>query len=77
MDKPGVLSSIAGILARHSISIESVIQKGRQKKGTVPVVMMTYEAEEASVRKALAEIDALDICTDKTVKIRIMKAHAE
>jgi len=41
------------------------------------VVMMTYEAEEASVRKALAEIDALDICTDKTVKIRIMKPHAE
>jgi len=77
MDKPGVLSAIAGILAHHSISIESVIQKGRHKKGTVPLVIMTYEAEEASVRKALAEIDALDVCTDKTVKIRIMKAHAE
>jgi hypothetical protein len=38
---------------------------------------MTYEAAEASVRKALAEIDALEVCTDKTVKIRIMKAHAE
>ncbi|HCC54703.1 MAG TPA: homoserine dehydrogenase, partial [Desulfobulbaceae bacterium] len=66
-----------GILARHNISIESVIQKGRQKNGTVPVVIMTYEAEESSVRKALAEIDALDVCTGKTVKIRIMKVNAE
>jgi len=76
-DKPGVLSTIAGILAKHNISIESVIQKGRQKKGTVPVVIRTYEAGEAAVRKALAEIDALDICTAKTVKIRIMEDHEE
>ncbi|OGQ88586.1 MAG: homoserine dehydrogenase [Deltaproteobacteria bacterium RIFOXYD12_FULL_56_24] len=77
MDNPGVLSAIAGILAHHNISIESVVQKGRHKQGTVPLVIMTHEAAEASVRKALAEIDALDVCTDKTVKIRIMKPHAE
>ncbi|MGV1099015.1 homoserine dehydrogenase [Thiovibrio sp. JS02] len=77
VDKPGVLSTISGVLAKYNISIESVIQKGREKKGTVPIVIRTYEAGEASVRKALAEIDALDICTDKTVKIRIMDDHEE
>jgi homoserine dehydrogenase len=71
-DKPGVLSTISGILAKYDISIESVIQKGRQHKGTVPIVMWTYEAEEAAVRQALTEIDALPICTDKTMKIRIL-----
>lgn len=77
LDKPGVLSKISGILAQHNISIESVIQKRREKRGTVPIVMRTYEAEEAAVSKALDEIDALDICTDKTVKIRIMVDHED
>ena len=76
-DKPGVLATIAGILSTHRISIESVIQKGREKKGTVPLVIRTHEAGEAAVRQALAEIDALDICAAKTVKIRIMEEHAE
>jgi len=71
-DKPGVLSKISGILGNHGISIESVIQKSREKKGTVPIVIRTYAAEESAVRKALAEIDALEVCAAKTVKIRIM-----
>jgi homoserine dehydrogenase len=72
VDKPGVLSTIAGILGRHDISLESVIQKSRRQKGAVPIIMRTHEAGEAAVQHALAEIDALDICTDKTVKIRIL-----
>ena len=73
LDKPGVLSTIAGILAKHDISIESVIQKSRRQNGAVPIIMRTHEAEEAAVLKALAEIDALDMCAGKTVKIRILK----
>ena len=71
-DKPGVLSKISGILGNHGISIESVLQKSREKKGTVPIVIRTYAAEESAVRKALAEIDALEVCAARTVKIRIM-----
>ena len=72
LDKPGVLSTIAGILGKHSISIESVIQKGRGHKEAVPLVIHTHEAGEAAVQAAVAEIDSLDIVTDKTVKIRIL-----
>jgi homoserine dehydrogenase len=72
VDHPGVLSTISGILGKHGISIESVIQKGRNAKGSVPVVMVTHDAQEAAVRQALTEIDALDICTAKSVKIRIL-----
>lgn len=75
IDKPGVLSKISGILAQHNISIESVIQKRQEQKGTVPIVIRTYEAQEAAVTDALKEIDNLAICTDKTVKIRIMLDH--
>lgn len=72
LDRPGVLSTISGILGQHNISIESVIQKSRRDKGAVPIIIRTHEASEASVREAIATIDGLDICTGKTVKIRIL-----
>jgi len=71
-DRPGVLSAITGILGKHGISIRSMLQQGREEGGVVPVMMRAYEAEESAVRAALAEIDALEICTAPTVKIRIM-----
>ena len=72
LDKPGVLSSIAGILGNHGISIESVIQKGHQThRESVPVVMMTHHAIEAHVQKALKEIDKLPIVVHPTVLIRV------
>lgn len=71
VDKPGVLSKIAGILGEHSISISSVIQKGRRVKGSVPIVMLTHEAQESDVMKALSLIDRLDVLTDKTMMIRV------
>ncbi|NPA15725.1 MAG: homoserine dehydrogenase [Deferribacteres bacterium] len=71
VDRPGVLSKISGVLGKHSISIESVIQKGRREKGFVPVVMMTHEAKEKDVQKALKEIDTLDVVGARTVLIRV------
>ena len=72
VDKPGVLSRISGILGRHGISIQSVLQKGQRKQESVPLVIRTHAAAESAVQAALAEIDQLDICTDRTVKIRIL-----
>ncbi|MBW1981030.1 MAG: homoserine dehydrogenase [Deltaproteobacteria bacterium] len=71
VDRPGVLSKIAGILGKHDISIASVIQKGRRAKGSVPLVMMTHEAREKDVRLALAEIDKLKVVTAPTRLIRV------
>ncbi|MBW1991914.1 MAG: homoserine dehydrogenase, partial [Deltaproteobacteria bacterium] len=49
LDRPGVLSQISGVLGRHHISIAAVIQKGREVRGAVPIVMITHEAREADV----------------------------
>ncbi len=73
VDRPGVLSKISGILGKYAISIASVIQKGRQTVGSVPIVMLTHEAEEAAVKKALAEIDRLDVVTAPTKLLRILE----
>lgn len=71
LDRPGVLSKISGILGENNISIAAVIQKGRQPAGPVPIVMTTHKAKELNVRKAIKEIDQLDIIHGKTVVIRI------
>jgi homoserine dehydrogenase len=70
-DRPGVLSKISGILGEHDISIASVIQKGRKIKGAVPVVMMTHEAKEKNVHRALKEIGRLGVILGKTILIRV------
>ena len=71
VDCTGVLSKISGILGRHNISIHSVIQKGRRVKGVVSIFLLTHEARDADVRKALNEIDRLSVVQDKTMLIRI------
>jgi homoserine dehydrogenase len=71
IDQPGVLSSIAGILGNHGISIKSVQQRDRKINGTVPVVMLTHLAREEAVRSALTQIEGLDVVGQKPVLIRI------
>jgi homoserine dehydrogenase len=72
LDQPGVLGQIAELLSEEGISIASVIQKGRaQFEGAVPVVIMTHEATEAGVRRAIQRIDALPVVRDRTQVIRV------
>jgi len=71
LDRPGVLSTISGILGKYDISIQSVHQKGRKTNGSVPVVMLSHLVKEADVKQALSEISALDVVSDEPVLIRI------
>jgi homoserine dehydrogenase len=70
MDRPGVLARIAGVLGRHSISIASVLQKGRGENA-VPIYIVTHRAKESNMRSALAEADQLPDVLDRTRLIRI------
>ena len=72
LDRPGVFGHIAGVLGEHGIGIESVIQKGRGgATESVPVLMLTHAASEASVRQALDTIDRLSDVTAPTRLVRI------
>ncbi len=71
LDRPGVLSRISGVLGEHDISLSSVIQKGREVNGSVPVVMLTHEARERDVIQALGRLDSLDILTHPTMMLRV------
>lgn len=71
VDKPGVLASIAGVLARFKISIAAVTQKGRNRRSAVPIVMMTHEAVEADLKKALSMIDKFKFISGRPVAVRM------
>lgn len=72
VDHPGVLSKISGILGKHSISIESMIQKGRGDRGEgVPLVMMCQKSSEKNIQSALKEIEELDVVCEKPNLIRV------
>lgn len=75
LDKPGVLAKISGIFGKYDISIQSVIQKGRDDNEPVYIVFRTHLAKEEAVEKAIGEIDALDVCSSPTVTIRLLIAE--
>ncbi|MFH0960657.1 MAG: homoserine dehydrogenase [Pseudomonadota bacterium] len=73
MDRLGVLSKIAGIMANHNISIHSVVQKRRDfsGSGSIPVVFITHSAREADILHASDEIGNLDVVNGPASIIRI------
>lgn len=71
VDRPGAIAAVSNILGRHKISIASVIQKARKAGDAVPVVMMTHEANEASIQRALRDIDRLSVVKGKSFLIRV------
>ena len=74
LDKTSVLSKISGVLGNHSISIESMIQRGRAGHGEeVSLVMMCHKASEKNIQSALKEIEQLDVVCEKPNLIRVGK----
>ena len=56
-DEPGVLARLADALGREGISLASVLQKGAEG-GRASVVIITHEAGERALRRALEGLDA-------------------
>ncbi|MCW8914751.1 MAG: homoserine dehydrogenase [Magnetovibrio sp.] len=74
MDEPGVFADVAAALRDHNVSMEAMIQRGREKGKPVPVVMTTHETSEANMTAALAAIEALDKVVEPPRMIRIENA---
>lgn len=70
-DEPGVLAAVAAIMRDHDISIESVLQRGRDPGKPVAIVMVSHPASRAQVDTALAGVAALPAAVDAPHIIRI------
>jgi homoserine dehydrogenase len=76
-DVPGVIGATGTILARHGISISSVVQKehvpGAEKpaRGVVPVVILLHRTRERQIQAALRKINGLAFVRGRTQLLRI------
>jgi homoserine dehydrogenase len=72
---PGTLGAIATVLAKHKISIASVIQHERDDDGSknsnVPLVIMTHEATEGAASAATKEIKSLSVVSGPVVRLTV------
>ena len=71
-DRPGVLETMAGVFARHNISVKSIVQRGRSGAERVDQVVVTHRCRERDIREALEEALALDnVVLDTPSVIRV------
>ncbi len=72
---PGTLAAIANVLAKHEISIASVIQHETEAAGgdleLVPLVIMTHQATEGAAKLATAEIESLTAVQGPVTRFRV------
>ncbi|MGL4242635.1 MAG: homoserine dehydrogenase [Beijerinckiaceae bacterium] len=74
LDRRGVFAAIAGTMAEHGISLESIIQKGAPKQSTVPVILITHATTEHLIRAAVASIAEKGVLDGPPQVIRIDRA---
>jgi homoserine dehydrogenase len=59
LDRPGAMASITKRMGDRGVSLESIVQrKPSGSDGAAPVVLVTHETTEESIRKALEAIEA-------------------
>jgi homoserine dehydrogenase len=72
LDAPGVLSKISGVLGDCGISISSMVQlETHEKDNYVPIVLLTHEAPEAAMEKALQSIRRFDFVKEDYLRLRL------
>jgi homoserine dehydrogenase len=71
VDRPGTLAKIAAILAESKIGISLVSQPEGHEGESVSLILMTHDASNATIGKALAQIGHLDVVKAAPVMIRV------
>jgi homoserine dehydrogenase len=75
IDRPGAVAAIARVLADEKISIESIVQRGRQgqetHRATATFILITHDTLETSIRTAISQIEKDGHVASKPRLIRI------
>jgi len=70
-DQPGVLARVASVMAKHHVSIASVIQNPAETPGAASLVLTTHQSNEKAMRTTLKQLGALASVLDEPVLLRI------
>ncbi|WP_018351273.1 homoserine dehydrogenase [Longispora albida] len=68
-DKAGVLAAVAGVFARHGVSISTVKQSGRGNDAVLVVV--THTATDAALAATVAELRGMDMVREVASVMRV------
>jgi homoserine dehydrogenase len=71
VDRPGVMADISAVLRDHEVSIESLIQRGRNPGQAVPIVLTSHDTTEAAMRGALERLAGLGSVAEPPRMIRV------
>jgi len=74
-DRPGVLAEIAAVLARHGVSVKSVVQRGLAADARL--VMVMHPVLESVFSAAVEEIAGLPFLRSRPRVIRVIEEHFE
>lgn len=70
-NNPGVIGKIGVICGNYNISLASLLQRGILPDGTARIIMLTEEAKEADIEKAIEELKKNDSIKEIVNVIRV------
>ncbi|MEV6487787.1 homoserine dehydrogenase [Actinoplanes sp. NPDC051633] len=68
-ERPGVLAAVAGVFAKHDVSIATVRQSGRSEDAQL--IIVTHAAPDANLAATVAELGKLDIVRSIASVLRV------
>jgi homoserine dehydrogenase len=71
-DRPGIIATLATILDKHGINIDSVLQKPGCPKSHLPFLITLEECKTSLVGQALQQINALDFMVQPCLHMPIL-----
>ena len=71
-DRPGIIASLATILDKHNINIDSVLQKPGCPKSHLPFLITLEDYKTSLVEQALEQINALDFMVQPCLHMAIL-----
>lgn len=71
LDVPGVIAEVGAILRDHNVSVESLVQRGRDIKKPVSVVIITHDAKHRDMIESCRLIHKLKFTREPPCLIRI------
>jgi len=70
-DQPGVLARVASEMARHRVSIATVIQGPAERPRAASLVLTTHESDERAIGRTLRRLRSLATVLEEPVLLRI------
>lgn len=74
-DKPGIVSAIAGALAKVGANIDSLLQRPGHPKHRLPFVVTTEPSLTATIERAMQSIARMDCMLERPLSLQILMAE--